>query len=363
MAAPTIVSADSHVYEPADLFVEYIDPEYRSRAPRIVRHGDVDKWQLEGVPLRNVGLVTAAGMRPEEIRDDIRHEEGRRGGWDPHARVEDMDVDGVDAEVLYPSLFPMFRIPDKGLKSASLRAYNDWLADMCAAYPDRLIGIGLIHLHDIEAAVQELRRVAGKGLRGVGIHSLPPDERPFGDPVYDPFWAEAQDTRTPISLHLFTHDVGERAQPKHPMASYVTAPVEVQEALATLIGAGVLERFPELKFISVEADIGWMPTFLARMDHYFQRHRFHRGTSQDLTMAPSDYFHRQVYATFIQDKPGVDNRHHIGVENIMWSSDYPHSDSTWPESRKFIDLQFGGLPEEDRRKIICDNAAGLYHLG
>jgi len=134
-------------------------------------------------------------------------------------------------------------------------------------------------------------------------------------------------------------------------------------SLTTLLAYGVLERFPGLKLVSAENDIGWVATYKARLDHAYERHRFWSDTGNKLKMLPSEYVNRQAYLTFMYDKPGVDNRHHIGVDKIMWASDYPHSDATWPESDKFIQWQFGGLPADERRKIICDNAKALYRMG
>ena len=362
MATYNVISADSHVSEPPDLFTSYIDPAFRSRAPRLIRDGNADKWQMEGVPLRSIGLQTAAGKPSKDLSVDALYEDGPRGGWDPKARIQDMELDGVDAEVLYTSLFPLYRLPDWEYQMACVRAYNDWLADMCGTCADRLFGIAVVPLDHVEDAVVELRRVAKKGLRGVVVCSSPPGDRPFSDPSFDPFWAEAAELRMPVSLHMFSAGSVRRPSTIDGMAFDATAPMEIQEALATLISGGVPERYPELKLVSVEAGIGWIPTFLDRMDRYFERHYLRAPDRPKLAMRPSEYFRRQMFATFMVDRPGVETRHHIGVGNIMWSSDYPHSNSTWPESRNVIDSQFGDVPEEDRRRVVCDNAVGLYRL-
>ncbi|MCH8191587.1 MAG: amidohydrolase [Chloroflexi bacterium] len=363
MVAYNVISADSHVFEPPNLFIDYIDPEFRSRAPRIIRQDGVDKWQMEGVPLRDIGLQSAAGQRPEEMKAEVQHADTRPGGWDPHERIKDMDLDHIDAEVLYTSLFPLYRLPDRAYQAACARAYNDWLADMCSVYPDRLIGVGIIPIHMMDVALEELRRTAKAGLKGASLHSLPPDDRPFQDPYYEPFWAEAEAMGMPVSFHMFSGERRNKVSMNDRLVTYSTAPVEIQETLAVLIASGVLERYPKLKVVSVEADIGWMPNFLARLDHQYDTHRFHDNPDSPLTMRPSEYCRRQVYATFIDDAIGVENRHHIGVENIMWSSDYPHSNSTWPKSAQFIQSQFGGVPEEERRKMVCGNVAALYGIG
>lgn len=356
-----VISSDSHVYEPPDLWAKYIAPEYRSRAPRVVRDGETDKYVIEGLEPAPFALNAAAGKKSEVLSNRGKHEEGPRGGWDPHARIKDMDLDGVDAEVLYPSLFNLFRIPNPEYQLACFRAYNDWMADLCSVYPQRMTGVALLPIDDTEAAVGELRRTAKKGLRSATIACAPKDERPFSDPRYEPLWAEAEAMGMPIALHAITEARREATSAEF-LVMYSTSPVITQRSIATFIASGVLERHPKLKIVSVENDIGWAGTFLRRLDHAFNRHRFWSGSGTRLTMRPSDYFHRQVLMTFQEDKPGIAARYHIGVDNLMWASDYPHSDSTWPESRRFIQEQFGDLPEAERRKIVHDNAARLYGL-
>ncbi len=358
-----IISADSHVFEPNDLWEKYMEPAHRARAPHVIREGGTDVWVIEGLEKRPIPLLAAmAGVKSEELINEGNYEGVRTGGWDPHARVKDMDLDSMDAEMLYTSMFNLFRIPDPGYKAACFRAYNDWMVDYCRAYPDRLIGIGLIALDDIEAAVQELRRTAKEGLRGAAIPCLPRQDHHYGDPRYDPFWAEAQELEMPLSLHVNTSEDSVVPQTPEYLINFTMFLVQIQMSLATFISYGVLERFPRLKLVSAENDIGWIPTYKARLDHAFERHRFWSNTGNQLKSKPGEYVDRQLFATFMYDKPGVDNRQHIGVDNMMWASDYPHSDATWPESAKFIEWQFGELPAEERRKMICDNAMALYRM-
>ncbi len=357
-----VVSADSHVYEPPELWTRYIEPAYRSRAPHFIRQDGADLFVIEGFPPKAIGVQASAGMQSSELRRDGRHDEGRRGGWDPDARVKDMDTDGVSAEVLYPTLaLGLYRIKDLGYQMACMRAYNDWLADHCAAHPDRIIGIGLVALTDIEAGIAELHRIRKKGLRGAAITAMPRVDQPFNDPRYDPFWAAAQATDTPVSLHIFSED-REGMQSGDFIVRYSFAPARVQEGIATFISFGVLERFPRLRLVSVENDIGWAGTYLARLDHAFERHRYWTGSGTRLAMQPSAYFRRQVYLTFMDDKPGIESRAHIGVDNLMWASDYPHPDSTWPHSQQVIERQMAGVPAAERRKIVAENACRLYRL-
>ena len=359
-----VVSADSHVFEPHDLWERYIDPAFRSRAPKIVRQGGQDLLVIDGFDAEFVGIMGTAGVESDRLKEVRVHEEQRVGGWDPHARVNDMDRDGVDAEVLYTSLgMKLHGIRELDYQLACFRAYNDWMADLCSAYPEKLIGIGLISLLDIEQGILELRRTTDRGLGGAAISiDLMAGQAPFWDAAFDPFWATAQEMDVPLSLHLGTAGGRPDRRSDSPgdfIGRYATLPNQMQLSLANLIAYGVFERFPGLKVVSVENDIGWVPTYLARLDHACER--YPHWTGARLPKRPSEYF-GQVYMTFISDKPGVEMRHHIGLDNIMWSSDYPHPDSTWPESQKVIEWQMEGVPDDDRRKIVCDNAVRLYHL-
>ena len=356
-----VISADSHVYEPPHLWPQYIDPEFKDRAPHVIQDGADEKYVIDGLGASTFGLNAMAGKKSEDLSPGSKHAEGPRGGWDPEARVKDMDLDGIDAEVLYPSMFNLFRVPDSAYQAACFRAYNDWLADLCGSHPERLTGVGLIPLEDADSGAGELRRVAKKGLRSGMIACAARDDRPFSDPSYDPLWAEAEALGMPIALHAITEAQRQGAGYEF-MVTYSTMPVITQRSLAVFIAGGVLERYPNLKIVSVENDIGWAGTFLRRLDHAFERHRFWSGSGTRLSKRPSEYFQGQVLMTFQEDKPGIAARDFIGVDSLMWASDHPHSDSTWPESRRFIQEQFGDLPGEERDKIVRGNAAALYGL-
>ena len=366
MEAYTVISADSHVSEPADLWTRYMEPAYRAMAPRVVDQADgTQVFVIEGLAAAPMGLQGTAGKKADERKVLGSYREGRAGGWDPEVRLKDMRQDGVDAEVLYTSLgLNMYRIKNADYQRACFRAYNDWLADFCATHPTRLVGAALISLADVGLGVAELRRAVKKGLRGISISTKP--SQPFSDSRYDSFWSEAQDLGIPVSLHILTAESDEKtfvATGNEGMVRYAIRPWVIQESLGMLIASGVMERFPRLKFISAENDICWAAHYLERFDHYFNTHRHWSGAGGTLTMRPSEYFHRQVLLTFIRDKPGVELRHYIGVDNIMWSSDYPHPESTWPESQKSIEWQMGSIPVLERRKIVCDNGMKLYGLG
>ncbi len=366
MEAHQILSADSHVIEPADVWTSRIDKRFLDRAPRVIKRSgerEGDFFVAEGLRPFPVAGFAVAGVDPKDFAERMAggYPGVRPSAWDPALRIVDQDRDGVAGEVLYPSLgMRLFQMEDGELRAASFRAYNDWLADYCAPSPRRLAGVAMISLDDPAAGVAELSRVAKKGLRGAMIWGAAPAEKPYSDPAYDLFWAAAQDLAMPISLHILTERRG-GSDFQSVMKGYPALHHSVERTLAAMIFAGVLESFPKLKLVSVENDIGWIPHFLQRLDHSFEKYRYLE--KETIENPPSFYFRRQVSATFQDDRVGVVMRHFIGVNNLMWASDFPHSDSTWPNSRQVIARDFEGVPDDERRLMTADNAAALYALG
>ena len=359
-----IISADSHVVEPADLWEERLDRKFRDRAPKIVRN-DTGKWVISAPDCAEfpVAALFAAGKKGAELRELYAkggYESGRAGGWDPIERIKDQDTDGVLAEVLYTSNgMPLYGLQDPELQMACFRTFNDWLGEYCSANPKRLFGIALISLADVESAVKELERCAKMGLRGAMISNDP--SVTYDSPRYYPFWAAASDLGVPISLHIIT--TAKKQQPGQPDRStqitlridYVT---ETQRSLAILLHGGVCERFPKLRLVSTENDIGWIPYFLHRLDRNYD----HGFLPDQPPLRPSEYARRQLWATFQDDPPGVALYKFFGEDNFMWASDYPHTDSTWPDSRKVIEQNFASIPPEVTRKIVYNNVERLYGI-
>jgi predicted TIM-barrel fold metal-dependent hydrolase len=372
MAELQLISSDSHVSEPPDLWVERIDTKYRDRAPRVVLNPEGQEgayFVYEGYPPHNLAIGLGAGRTPEELAAFLKtgtYADARPGGWDPAQRLPDMELDGVEAEVLYTTLgFRLFWLKDAALQRACFRVYNDWLAAYCSYAPRRLKGLALISLYDPKEGAQELERCAKLGLKGAMIWCSPPADQPYSSEIYDPFWAAAQDLDMPVSLHAITgmeRIPWEYGAEKRAMRSTVT-PHEIEKSFSVLILSGVLERFPRLKIVSAENNCGWLPYYLQRMDRGFARFG-PSGTvtpwPTKLTLKPSEYFRRQMYCTFIDDSFGVASRHWIGVDNVMWSSDYPHTASTWPHSRDIIERDFKDVSEVEKRKIVRENVAQLY---
>lgn len=373
-SAATLISSDSHVTEPPDLWTKRIDAGFRDRAPHYVH--DTDRGGLffvvdKQIP-QQVNVNIAAGQNPEDYAEFFRLglESGRPGGWDPAARLEDMDDDGVEASVLYTSQgFSMFAITDGDYQAACFRAYNDWLAEYCAHRPSRLAGIAMISLFDIEAAVSELQRSHRLGLRGAMIWGCPPESMPFGSDRYEPFWRVAADLGMPLSLHIGTGgDARAKARAEseepywHDMDALIGLPSEVQCALTKLVFSGVMERHPGLVFVSAEYDMGWVPYYLQNLDRLYKR--WSPLLDLDLAESPSTYIHRQVRMTFIRDAAGLGMvaAGLLSADNVMWCDDYPHGASTFPQSRRFVDETMGPLSAEQKRKVVRDNAAQLYRL-
>jgi len=373
MSEYPLFDADSHVSEPLNLWRERLPAKYRDKAPRMLKEheGKPGAWWLieEGREPHNVILGFGANKTLEELQQFLKgfsYAGAHRGGWDPAQRLKDMDQDGVAGDVLYTTLgFRMFWIRDAGFQRACFQVYNDWLAEFCSYSPKRLRGLGLISLYDPKQGAEDLEDCAKKGLAGGLIWASPPDELPFYSKVYDSFWTAAQELRMPLSLHEFAgfeRIYWESTAEKRTVANAV-ASHEVETTFATFILSGILERFPRLKIISAELNCGWLAYFLHRMDRAFDSRGVRLQGSPfptKLTMKPSEYFRRQLFATFIDDPYGLAHRDEIGVDNLLWSSDFPHSATFWPHSREKIAEDFQGIGAEDKRKILSENVAKLY---
>jgi predicted TIM-barrel fold metal-dependent hydrolase len=371
MAHELIISSDSHVFEPPNLWTERIDTAFRERAPRLQRMGDVDHLVVEDhQTIAGIGLISNAGARfdaPETISDHGRFEDVHTGGYDPYQHLKDMQIDGVAGEILYPSqgLF-YYKVADSQLMSAIFRTYNDWLAEFCHTDPDRLKGIAMINLDEVQDGIHELERTAKLGFAGAMITEYPPEDRRYDRLEYEPFWAAAQDLNMPLSLHTATRrqgiNSGMAQRTLHDASRRATKVFLPATSMCDMIFAGVFERYPNLKLAIVEFELAWVPHLLQTMDYtYRERHEeaLYRFQGEVL---PSDFFHRNVFLSFQEDAVGIRLRDLIGVENIMWGSDYPHSESTFPRSREILDRILHGVPVDERAKIVGENTARLYHF-
>jgi predicted TIM-barrel fold metal-dependent hydrolase len=385
--ANVVISADSHVMEPATLWTERLGREFQDRAPKVVQHEDGSyRFVAPGIHPFPVAAGFGIGKSGAELKEHLKkgYEAARPSGWDPAERLKDQDIDGVAAEVLYTTLgMPLFALDDVELQQACFSAFNNWLAEYASYAPKRLYPIALISLEDIAAGVKELERSAKMGLRGAMIWGAPPEDRPYSKQLYDPFWAAAQDLQMPVSLHVITQKKqreikfrfdGPReessaadAKEERPAAAsregaFFADPIfEIQQSLRSLVYGGALERFPNLRVVSAENDAGWVAHYLHRLDHFHEKlHGKEPGGR--LKMMPSEYLRRHLWATFQDDPVAPLTCSYFGEDQFMWASDFPHTDSTWPHSQEVIAKDFAHVSDSLRRKIVCDNAVKLYRM-
>ncbi len=371
MNTDLVISSDSHVFEPPELWTERIDSEFKARAPYIKRVGELDQLMVEGdQKLSGIGLVLGAGTRfeaPENISHEGRLEDVLVGAYEPGAHIRDMAIDGVSGELLYPSqgLF-FYKIRDSRLLSAIFRAYNDWLAEFCATSPERLKGIAMINLDDVQDGVGELRRCAEMGMVGAMIPEYPAEDRRYDREEYEPLWATAQELNMPLSLHTATNRSGitrtgadETIHEASARANKVFWP---STSMCDMIFSGAFDRYPDLKIVIVEFELAWAAHLVQTMDYTYMERQEEASYRFKAGQLPSDFFHNNVYLSFQEDSVGIRVRDVIGVDNLMWGSDYPHSESTFPKSREVLDAILDGVPDEDRAKIVALNVAKLYNF-
>lgn len=370
-----VISTDDHITEPPGLFDGRLPGEFADRTPKVVRDAEGDAWHIDGQVTHITGLAVAAGQKPEEFSPKSKaFDQMRPGCYDPKERLKDMDVDGVDAHVCFPSLpglagASFSELEDKAYALALIRAYNDWLAEeFCAPDPERLIGLAVLPLFDLEESAREIRRVKGRGLKGVSIPSAPDTisgVKPYTDPAWEPVWDALEETGMPAEIHIVSGKPNlAMLQPGAgaPAEVFVhLAPSSNASIVSTLLFSGVLLKHPKLAFVSAESGIGWLPYFLERADYTHRKHQFWTGTKIDVEK-PSELFRRNFLANFISDRHGIEMRHAIGVENIMIGTDYPHTDTSWPETQRVIKEQMGDIPDEERAKICALNAVRVFGL-
>ena len=282
MAAYWIISSDDHVFEPPDLWTSSVEPKFRDRAPRIVRMDDGDWWVVDGLRVVHMGAASQAGVRfeaPEKLSLSDLFENVRPGGYIPEEHVKDMDVDGVDVSIVYPTVAQnTYLVPDSELLTSVLKTYNDWVAEFCASFPRRLKGIAQINLDDVDSGVKELERCSKLGFVGASITVYPSEDRTYLSPEYEPLWAAAQDLGMPLSLHIGTNRMYPGQDPEKPtprtQAMVSNEDYWVRMSLANIIFSGAFERYPKLQVGSVEHELSWVPHFLSRLDYtYTQRAR------------------------------------------------------------------------------------------
>jgi predicted TIM-barrel fold metal-dependent hydrolase len=362
----TRISADSHVAENDATFAD-IDPKYRDDRPRGIyreeRGGAVftvpNLPMAEAVPM---GLICTAGRAPELFGKPVTWEELHPAGHDGKARLAIQDEEHVAAEIIYPSMgMVLCNHPDTDYRKACFDAYNRWLVGFCEPDPLRLVGLPTLGLRSADEGIAELEEAKRLGFKGVMLSGNPCFED-YDHPDYDPFWEASIDLGLPISFHILTTrgDIGD-FQRGHKIIQHLITIRGNQDLMAMLIFGGVFERHPKLKVVCVEADAGWVPHFKFRMDHTFERHRHWQGYGS-ITRPPSEFFDENIYVTFQDDYSVKYALAGMNTERVLWATDFPHSDGTYPYSEKIADELAASMSPTEERAIFHDNVSELYAL-
>jgi predicted TIM-barrel fold metal-dependent hydrolase len=388
-----IVSVDDHVVEPPHVWQTWLPEKYRDRGPRVERRGigtmrhigggtyeqtyepdgpQGDCWIFEDLVYINKRHVAAVGFdRDDMTAVPITYDEMRPGCYDPKARVQDMLDNHVDVSLSFPS-FPRFcgqtftEASDRDLGLACIYAYNDWMVEeWCGDSDGHLVPLIIIPLWDAELAAAEVRRNAARGVHAVCFSEIPPH---LGLPsihsgFWDPFFAACQETETVVCMHIGSSSKMPATSGDAPIA--VAATLSFGNAMASLsdfLFSGVLVRFPTLKLAYSEGQIGWLPYILERADDVWREHRAWGGVADIVPEPPSTYYYRQVYGCFFRDRHGLDSLEQVGVDNITFETDYPHTDSTWPDSKAVATSMMGHLPADVQYKILRGNAIRMLSL-
>ena len=376
--AYNVISGDCHIdlgWLPADLFLGNVPSKWKDKMPKVLETNGRRVWQADGVSLSAVAGLGFTGREKPNLgiakHVDRMFETGIYGDaakgilrpTTPNLRIEDQELDGVDAEVIYGILGVGTLLKDQDLVTVIYQVYNDWVAEFCKSNSKRFAALACLPNHDPEIAAEELRRAAKLGLRGADF-AVPTAVKPLYHRDWDVLWATAAECRMPISFHSLGWS------PRQPdpseLETYDACFKGVRRALAQISGieflpsiifSGACDRFPEFRFVLGECGVSWIPYLLDRMDHDYED-RLHRLLT--LGMKPSEIWRRHGYSTYQTEAAVRDVIHLVGEDNIIWGSDYPHPDGVWPDSQTVIAENLGTVDERVRRKLICENAAHLY---
>jgi predicted TIM-barrel fold metal-dependent hydrolase len=366
-----VISVDDHVIEHGRVFTDRLPSKYKDEMPRIVKLPDGnDTWLYEGRQSGNFALNAVAGKHPREFGMDPRsYSDMRVGCYDPVERVKDMDIEGVWAQLPFPNFggfagSTFFAAKDRELANLCVTAYNDFMIDVwCGAAPDRFIPLVMVPFWDIEASVREIERTASKGARSVSFLEAP---HRIGLPSYhtdhwDPILRACEEAEMPLSVHFGSGGPPLGVAPDGDM--FITIAlygVNSMTAMVDLLISPVFHKFPALKFVLAEGGIGWIPYLLERSDYSWGRHKYWCDINQE--QKPSELFDDHIFGCFISDDTGLAERHKIGVNNILFESDYPHSDCNWPHTRKLLAESLTNVPDEEARLIVEGNARRIFRF-
>jgi uncharacterized protein len=358
-----IISADSHITEAPNTYVDYIDAKYAATAPRVVETEDKgDLYVIDGMKRTiPMGLVAAAGQDPMALKTRARYSDIPRSGYDSSFRIADQNRDGVSCEVIYPSVgMVLCNHPDFEYKKAAMDAYNRWIAEYCSVDPQRLLALGQTPMRSPEEGIADVETMKAMGMRGVMMSGNPQVED-YDSPIYDEFWEACIDLEMVPSFHILTSEGDALNRSRGPkMNNFLSIIRGNQDIMGMFVLGGVFEKHPRLKIVCVEADAGWVPHFMYRMDHAWKRHR--KWLTANVDKLPSEYFKEHIYTTFQDDFVAFASADQMNWRRLCWANDFPHSDSTWPWSQEMLTEQTDQLTAEQRRAILCDNTAELYGI-
>lgn len=362
-----LISVDDHIIEPPGIWVDRLPAKYREAGPHVVEEGDRQFWVYEGRKGETMGLNAVAGKEFEEFSmDPVRYSDMIPGCYDPVQRARDLLADGICGSVCFPT-FPRFagvtflKSDDKVLADLCVKAYNDWVIDeWCAAVPGMYIPMVIGQLWDPPAMAAEIRRCAARGARAVTFpeNPVPLDLPPLNNPYWNPVWEAVTETDTVVCIHIGTSGVVPMPSSDSPfIVGIALSPVASWSTCYDIIMGDIPRRYPTIKFTLSEGGIGWVPFALERADRSWERHRHWSGKE---SLLPSEVFKRNVWACFIGENMGIEARHHIGVDRILWECDYPHADTPWPHSQKEVEQSLAGVPDHEVAMITHGNAEKLF---
>lgn len=363
MTNPTVISADSHVQEPDELYTERLDAKYRDRVPQVVVHADGRRYRhVDGKRPRRLDLAEAR-EQPDDQAREFRNDP--TGGRDIERRLRDQARDGVCAEVIYPNQsLNLYNSPDPAYQMALARAYNDWIIELFGPYPKKFAAVALCPIIDITAACAEAQRIAKLGFKALKV-PITNVALPYNDPAYEPFWAICAEAGLVVSFHAFSNaedqypeDWGEEEGVGGALTLMATSMIDGMNPLTLLIAGGALMRHPKLKFVIVECGAGWLSWLLYVLDEQYDKK--HMWIRPKLDLKPSEYFKRQGHITFSDDPIALKTLAFSGAEGLMWGSDYPHDEGTFPQSQAVIERIFAGVDSSQKELIVRENARKLY---
>lgn len=368
-----MISTDTHMNEPTDIFASRIPAHLVDRLPmRVVVDPDGTKWEVTP-GLRKVKWVDNIVATAGDDEDRLRNDTGRK----VDRIVADMDQDGIDIQIAFPNKgMSIFASNDQEVMYPMAAIFNDWLAENFAPAKDRILAMPIIPPQNVDLAIKELERVAKMGIfRGIFMPTKPvfgplsPDQVNYNHPMFDPLWARLQEMNMPITIHIATgQDPRTSKGHGNALINYSLAIGSAQVTIANLLSSGVLDRFPRLRFATIESGIGWVPWLISLLDEGYHAHHF--WVRPKLKKLPSEYYYESFFSTFQEDPAGLfaidpkaaDQRFRPLENCYMWANDYPHHEGTWPHSKEAVERQLGHLTEEQRRKILGENAVRFFNI-